>query len=70
MNRFLQGITDKQLIRLQERIRERIYSREWSGDPYGWDVPTLWALRPGIAHARQTVINEVKRRLQARQETA
>lgn len=65
---FLQGITDKQLICLQERIRKRIYSED--GGMYGWDIPTLWAVRPGVARAWSKVNSEIKRRLQARQETA
>lgn len=67
---FLQGLSDKELCRLRERVRRIIYHPDWSGDPYGWDLPTLWAVRPGVASAWTKVNGEIARRIEARHKSA
>ena len=56
---FLQTLTNKQLVRLWNRILERIAKLGGT-----WDWPTLWAVYPELAECYRMVRNEGKRRKQ------
>lgn len=57
----LADLGDKQLIRLAERLHQRV--RDWSaGDPFGWDWPTLRQCIPGLASDLSSVIDEGRSR--------
>lgn len=61
----LSPLTNKQLQRLGNRISERIQRAFAGGTRYGIDMPTLWAVVPGLAQAYCNVRNEFKARYNA-----
>jgi len=57
----LADLTDKQIVRLANRLHERI--RFWAqGDPFGWDWPTLRVCYPGLHDDFRSVIAEGRKR--------
>lgn len=58
----LRDLTDKQLVRLYNRILERIQARFVGGRSFGVDVPTLRYCEPGLYLAYRMVRDEGRRR--------
>lgn len=54
-------VSDKHLVRIYRIMYARI-SRIMSGDPWGWDLPTLRVLYPHLAHCLSCIITEGKAR--------
>lgn len=62
MDAYLRGLTDKQLIRINRKVRERIERGFAGGLAYGWDYPTLRVVMPGFYTVVKMLARENKRR--------
>ena len=59
---FIQSLTDKQLLRLFNRILDRINSEFRGGGCFGIGLPTLHACYPEMAESYRIVRAEGRRR--------
>lgn len=59
---YLETLTDKQLIRLWNKVLAKINQQFAGGRSFGIDLPTLWAVCPEWAKVYLTLRQEGKRR--------
>lgn len=62
MNWDFSILTNKQIVRLYWKIRERIERGFAGGLRYGWDMPTLWATSPERAVPYVAIVREARAR--------